>query len=210
MSPMSTKDFSNISPIRLSGVGEIQSTVVDKRSVYGTYPHASLESGNILPSRGSAPPRIAYAVLYEVAKGFGIRRSVSRMSKFYISKESIEDILTIYRRIRDTSPSPGKYRDLMTAVAEYHGFDYKYEKTDYGNLLKVWGKDGREWQFPITRGESRKRKSYSRDYIDALDIDSLSDTQFMGYGELLKGVEGDVSGLYKRLVDKEEEDEEDE
>ena len=169
--------------------------------VFRSYPHAQLVHGNVFPRKGAEPPNIRYAQMYEIARGMGIRRSLSRMSKFYLTGDEMMPVLKEYMRIRGESPSKGKYRDLMTAVSNVYDIEYRYDKTEDGHLLRMWGKSGKEWQFPIRRGTSKWRDhTFRQDYLDAMGVESLADTSYMGYKDLFNGVEHDLSGLFKRLV----------
>lgn len=192
---MSITDYGSVSP-------QFPTTddVVSGDVVMGSYPNLKSikQSGHKVPD---SPPRIQYAILYELAKGYGIHRSIKRMSNFYLSDKTIDDILNRYVDIRENNPSGGKYRDLMDAVADYHGINYEYEKTEKGHMLKMWGEDEREWQFPISRGKNRYRKMEGKLYEDAVEKDRLADESALEYDEILDKISegGDLSGLKKRL-----------
>jgi len=198
---MSVTNYGDISP-QLPNIEDVPTGDV----VIGSYPDLkSIEQrGHRVPDE---PPRIHYAILYELAKGYGIHRSIRRMSKFYLSDKTIDDILDRYVKIREKSPSDGKYRDLMDAVADYHDIHYEYEKTEKGNMLKMWGDDKKEWQFPISRGEHRYKRMEGKLYQEAKDKDRLADESTLEYGEILDKISegGDLSGLKKRLKGDDEE-----
>jgi len=140
--------------------------------------------GHESPSLGAESPDISYWKIYEIFRGYGIWKSLSRISKMYVDKEDFSDLLDEYRDIRSTDPSDGKYQDLARAVSRINDVDFDYEKTDYGHLLRMWDDEGVEWQLPIRRGEHLERGTYDRDYSESLGVDDISDTEYMSYQDI--------------------------
>lgn len=168
---------------------------IDARPIQmmGGYPYAPVKEGNTLPDTSADAPRLGYSVLYEVARGFGINRSLSRLSGMVGSEKQLSVILDRYEDIRRTEPSDGKYRDLMKAVAGYYDFGYEYVRTDNGHLLKMWDDEGVEWQFPIRRGESRQR-DYKKSKGYLYDTSTSIRSGNSKYPELYKSKVHDVNG----------------
>ena len=173
------------------------------------YPFDDTEDGNVIPDEGSSPPPIAYAIAYQIAKGFGIKKSLARISKFFINKSDMEQFLKEYRDIRDRDPSSGKYRDLIRAVANKNNFDYKYEGKEYGHLIKMWDDSGEEWQFPVKRGKYRHKDMEDRfdergDYLSNLGVSSYDDTEKTDYMVLRDEEPSDLTDLYKKYVEEDD------
>lgn len=139
--------------------------------------------GHESPRIGAESPDTSYYKIYEVFKGYGIWRSMSRLSKFYVNEREFSEVLDEYKSIRKSDPSDGKYVDLARAVAKRNDVDFEHEKTSYGHLIRVWDEDEVEWQLPVRRGEHKKHEQ-SEAYKRALDVDNIDETQHMSYKEV--------------------------
>lgn len=115
---------------------------------------------------GASPPPMAMHKLYQIAKGYGIRRSMERLSNFYRNGDRFAKILSKYKEVSESNGGSG-YRNLMKAVAEVDDVEYNYVETEVGHRVEVKGSEGKWWQFPVKRGEHRDKEmehQLQRDY----------------------------------------------
>jgi hypothetical protein len=137
--------------------------------------------GNILPRKA---PSYEMFVLYEVLRSRNVRYSIDRLIKM---SSDIKDVNNIVRKFIDTVDFDAKeslYVELAKLVAEYYNIDFKYDATDYGNLVRVWKKSGassrQEYNFPMRRGVHKIRPSKKVDYSKYLS----SDKRFLKVSEV--------------------------
>ena len=128
--------------------------------------------GNILP-RGA--PSFDMFVLYEILRGRNIRYSVDRFIRMSTDIADVNSVMREFMKTADSSLDDSLYIQLAKTYAESRGLDFKYESTDYGNVLKMWKTSGKgkneEYNFAMRRGEHRIQKQRRVDYSRHLKSD---------------------------------------
>lgn len=136
--------------------------------------------GNIRPTK---KPKFSTLVLYQIMRGKNLNHSFKRMVKMMYDIGEVEKVTRKFVDIQDANPDVSGYLNLAKAYADTHGLNYEYETKDYGNTLRVWGKDKEEWSFDIRRGEHMIRGEQNRDYSKMLHVNNID---MISYKELSK------------------------